>query len=164
MTIKDWIYLGITIASYIIAIIAGVYARNKSKINTTTKAGQALDVLGKLATNAVHEAEYIGGSGQEKREFASEIITQGLSWFGIKGVTPNTVNGAIEKAVNAMHLANSDDQSVETVQPEIVPNVPAKNLVQPTVAPDKSEQQDVANSVNAPVAEQNTTNEVVKNG
>ena len=63
-----------------------------------------------------------------------------------------------------MHLANSDDQSVEPIQPEIVPNVPAKNLVQPTVSPDKSERQNVVNSVNAPVAEQNTTNEVVKNG
>lgn len=128
MTIKDWIYLGITIASYIIAIIAGVYARNKSKINTTTKAGQALDVLGKLATNAVHEAEYIGGSGQEKREFASEIITQGLSWFGIKGVTPNQVNGAIEKAVNAMNLANQD---VKPTEPEIAENVPEKDILQP---------------------------------
>lgn len=129
MTIKDWIYLGITIASYIIAIIAGVYARNKSKINTTTKAGQALDVLGKLATNAVHEAEYIGGSGQEKREFASEIITQGLSWFGIKGVTPNQVNGAIERAVNAMNIANQD---VKPTEPEIAENVPEKDIVQPT--------------------------------
>lgn len=129
MTIKDWIYLGVTIASYIIAIIAGVYARNKSKINTTTKAGQALDVLGKLATNAVHEAEYIGGSGQEKREFASEIITQGLSWFGIKGVTPNQVNGAIERAVNAMNIANQD---VKPTEPEIAQDVPAKNIVQPT--------------------------------
>ena len=129
MTIKDWIYLGITIASYIIAIIAGVYARNKSKINTTTKAGQALDVLGKLATNAVHEAEYIGGSGQEKREFASEIITQGLSWFGIKGVTPNQVNGAIERAVNAMNIANHD---VKPTEPEIAENVPEKDIVQPT--------------------------------
>ena len=161
MTIKDWIYLGITVASYIIAMIAGVYARNKAKINTTTKAGQALDVLGKLATNAVHEAEYIGGSGQEKREFASEIIKQGLSWFGIKSVTPNQINGAIEKAVNAMNSANKD---VNSSEPELASNVPAKNLVQPTVAPDKSEQQNVANSVNAPVAEQNTTNEVVKNG
>lgn len=161
MTIKDWIYLGITVASYIIAMIAGVYARNKAKINTTTKAGQALDVLGKLATNAVHEAEYIGGSGQEKREFASEIIKQGLSWFGIKSVTPNQINGAIEKAVNAMNIANKD---VNSSEPELASNVPAKNLVQPTVAPDKSEQQNVANSVNAPVAEQNTTNEVVKNG
>ena len=128
MTIKDWIYLGITVASYLLAIIAGVYARNKSKINTTTKAGQALDVLGKLATNAVHEAEYIGGSGQEKREFASEIIQQALSWFGIKGVTPNEVNGAIEKAVNAMNIANQD---VKPTEPEIAQNVPEKDIVQP---------------------------------
>jgi LL-H family phage holin len=129
MTVKDWIYLGITVASYLLAIIAGVYARNKSKINTTTKAGQALDVLGKLATNAVHEAEYIGGSGQEKREFASEIITQGLSWFGIKNVTPNAINGAIEKAVNAMNIANQD---VKPTEPEIAQNVPEKDIVQPT--------------------------------
>lgn len=128
MTIKDWIYLGITVASYLLAIIAGVYARNKSKINTTTKAGQALDVLGKLATNAVHEAEYIGGSGQEKREFASEIIEQALSWFGIKGVTSSEVNGAIEKAVNAMNLANQD---VKPTEPEIAQNVPEKDIVQP---------------------------------
>lgn len=128
MTTKDWIYLGITVASYLLAIIAGVYARNKSKINTTTKAGQALDVLGKLATNAVHEAEYIGGSGQEKREFASEIIQQALSWFGIKGVTPNEVNGAIEKAVNSMNIANQD---VKPTEPEIAQNVPEKDIVQP---------------------------------
>ena len=136
MTIKDWIYLGITVASYIIAMIAGVYARNKAKINTTTKAGQALDVLGKLATNAVHEAEYIGGSGQEKREFASEIITQGLSWFNIKGVTPNQVNGAIERAVNAMNIANQDVKQTESevakAEPEIAENVPEKDIVQPT--------------------------------
>ncbi len=128
MTTKDWIYLGITVASYLLAIIAGVYARNKSKINTTTKAGQTLDVLGKLATNAVHEAEYIGGSGQEKREFASEIIQQALSWLGIKGVTPNEVNGAIEKAVNAMNIANQD---VKPTEPEIAQNVPEKDIVQP---------------------------------
>lgn len=128
MTIKDWIYLGITVASYLLAIIAGVYARDKAKINTTTKAGQALDVLGKLATNAVHEAEYIGGSGQEKREFASEIIKQALSWFGIKGVTSSEVNGAIEKAVNAMNIANQD---VKPTEPEIAQNVPEKDVVQP---------------------------------
>ena len=161
MTTKDWIYLGITVASYLLAIIAGVYAKDKAKINRATRAGQALDVLGKLATNAVHEAEHIDGSGQEKREFASEIITQGLAWFGIKNVTPNQINGAIEKAVNAMNIANKD---VNSSEPELASNVPAKNLVQPTVAPDKSEQQNVANSVNAPVAEQNTIGEVVKNG
>lgn len=128
MTIKDWIYLGITVASYLLAIIAGVYAKDKAKINRATRAGQALDVLGKLATNAVHEAEYIGGSGQEKREFASEIITQGLAWFGIKNVTPNAVNGAIEKAVNAMNIANQD---VKPTEPEIAQNVPEKDIVQP---------------------------------
>lgn len=128
MTTKDWIYLSITVVSYLLAIIAGVYARNKSKINTTTKAGQALDVLGKLATNAVHEAEYIGGSGQEKREFASEIIKQSLSWFGIKGVSSSEVNGAIEKAVNAMNIANQD---VKPTEPEIAQNVPEKDIVQP---------------------------------
>ena len=129
MTIKDWIYFGITVASYAIAIIAGIYAKDKAKINRTTRAGQALDVLGKLATNAVHEAEHIGGSGQEKREFASEIITQGLAWFGIKNVIPNAVNGAIEKAVNSMNLANKD---VNHVEPEIAENVPEKNILQPT--------------------------------
>ena len=128
MTTKDWIYLGITVASYLLAIIAGVYARNKAKIDTTTKAGQALDVLGKLANNAVHEAEYIGGSGQEKREFASQIIAQGLSWFGIKDVTPNQINGAIERAVNAMNIANQD---VKPTEPEIAQNVPEKDIVQP---------------------------------
>ena len=128
MTTKDWIYLGITVASYLLAIIAGVYARNKAKIDTTTKAGQALDVLGKLATNAVHEAEYIGGSGQEKREFASQIIVQGLSWFGIKDVTPNQINGAIERAVNAMNIANQD---VKPTESEIAQNVPEKDIVQP---------------------------------
>lgn len=129
MTIKDWIYLGITVASYLLAIIAGVYAKDKAKINRATRAGQALDVLGKLATNAVHEAEYIGGSGQEKREFATEIITQGLAWFGIKNVTPIAVNGAIEKAVNAMNIANQD---VKPTEPEIAENVPEKDIVQPT--------------------------------
>lgn len=87
------------------------------------------EMLGKLATNAVHEAEYIGGSGQEKREFASEIIKQGLSWFNIKGVIPNQINGAIEKAVNAMNLANQD---VKPTEPEIAQNVPEKDIVQPT--------------------------------
>lgn len=129
MTIKDWIYLGITVASYLIAIIAGIYAKDKAKINTTTKAGQALDVVGKLATNAVHEAEYLGGTGEEKREVASEIITQGLAWFGIKNVTPNQINGSIEHAVNAMNIANQD---VKPAEPEIAQSVPQKDIVQPT--------------------------------
>lgn len=179
MTTKDWIYLGITVASYIIAIIAGIYAKNKAKINKATAVGKTLDAVGQLASFAVHETERMDLENDQKRAAAVQIINQGLSWFGIKDVTPNTINGAIEKAVNAMHLANNDDQSVEPLQPEIVPNVPANNLVQPTVAntetqtkdaagstltPDKSERQNVANSANTTVAEQNTTSEVVKNG
>lgn len=137
MTIKDWIYLGITVVSYLLAIIAGMYAKDKAKINRATRAGQVLDIVGKLATNAVHEAEHIGGSDQEKREFASEVITQGLSWFGIKEVTPNAINGAIEKAVNAMNLASKD---IKPAKPEIAQDVPEKDIVQsvvPTQAPAK---------------------------
>lgn len=129
MTIKDWIYLGITVASYLLTIIAGIYTKDKAKINRATRAGQTLDAVGKLASYAVHEAEYLGGTGEEKREVASEIITQGLSWFGIKEVTPNQVNGAIEKAVNAMNIANQD---VKPTEPEIAENVPEKDIVQPT--------------------------------
>lgn len=141
MTVKDWIYLGITVASYLLAIIAGIYTKDKAKINRATRAGQALDVLGKLATNAVHEAEYIGGTGQAKRDFASEIITQGLSWFGIKGVTSNAVNGAIEKAVNAMHLANNDASSIAS--DEVATNVPDKDIVQPEAPAPKAPAKDV---------------------
>lgn len=149
MTIKDWIYLGITIASYLIAIIAGIYTKDKAKINRATRAGQALDVLGKLATNADHEAEYIGGSGQEKREFASEVITQGLSWFGIKEVTPNEINGAIERAYNAMNIAN---QNVKATEPEIKPveiaqNVPEKDIVQPEAPAPEAQAKDVTANV-----------------
>ncbi|MBD5430888.1 MAG: phage holin [Lactobacillus sp.] len=134
MTIKDWLYLGITIASYLLAIIAGIYTRNKDKINRATRAGQVMDILGKLATNAVHEAEYLGGTGEEKREVASEIISQGLNWFGIKSVTPNQINGSIEKAVNAMHLANNDVNSITT--DEVATDVPQSDIVLPT-EPDK---------------------------
>lgn len=128
MTIKDWIYLGITISSYLLAIIAGVYAKDKAKINRATRAGKALDVLGKLATNAVQEAEYLGGTGPEKREFASAIINQGLVCFGIKNVTPNQVNGALEAAVNAMNIANQDFNPDE---PEIAENVSENEILQP---------------------------------
>lgn len=140
MTIKDWIYLGITVASYLLAIIAGIYAKDKAKTNRATRAGQVLDALGKLANNAVHEAKYIGGTGQEKREFASEIITQGLSWLGIKDVTPNQINGAIERTVNAMNIANQD---IKPAEPEISENVPEKDIVQPEAPTPEAPTKDV---------------------
>lgn len=108
MTIKDWFYLAITIVSYAITIIAGVYAKDKHRINRATRAGQVMDVIGQLATTAVHEAEYSGMDNQEKRELASDIISRGLAGFGIHNVSANVINGAIEKAVNSMHLANDD--------------------------------------------------------
>lgn len=130
MTIKDWLYLGLAIASYVLAIIAAIYTKDKARINKATRAGQVMDVVGKLATNAVHEAEYLGGTGSEKRQIASEIIVQGLNWLGIKDVTPNQINGAIEHAVNAMHLANNDANSI--APDEVATNVPDKDIIQPT--------------------------------
>ena len=127
MTIKDWLYLAITVASYAIAIIAGIYTHNKQKINRATKSGQIMDTLGKLATYAVHEAEYTGMENADKREYASEVIEQGLKWFGINDVTPALINGAIEKAVNAMRLANDDSEPAD----EIKQDVPANDVVQP---------------------------------
>lgn len=106
MTVKDWIYLAMTIGGYLVAVIAGLYAKNKSKINKATAAGKAMDVVGQLATYAVHEAERVDMGNADKREYAIEVVTQGLNWLGIKGVTPIIVKGAVEDAVNAMHLAN----------------------------------------------------------
>lgn len=174
MTIKDWIYLGITVASYIIAIIAGIYAKNKAKINKATAVGKTLDVVGQLATYAVHETESLDLENEQKRQAAVQIINQGLSWFGIKDVTPNTVNGAIEKAVNAMHLAND-----ESAEPEIAKDVPADQLMKPTVentaetqtkaaagkteTADKDEQQSFANNGQLAKPKRQADNEVVKN-
>ena len=128
MTIKDWIYLGITVASYIIAVIAGAYARNKTKINRTTRAGQAYDVLGKIATNAVHEVEFLGGTSKEKRQMGYELINQALHYIGINDVTANMIYGALEKAVAAMHLADAEEMKKD---PAVAQDVDEKDIVQP---------------------------------
>ena len=117
MTSKDWIYLAVTMVGYLVAVIAGLYAKNKAKINRTTAAGKVLDVVGQLATYAVHEADHVDMSNDSKRKYVVEVVAQGLSWLGIKDVTPIVINGAIEDAVNAMHLANSQqavDKPAET--------------------------------------------------
>lgn len=116
MTVKDWIYLAMTMVGYLVAVIAGLYAKNKAKINRATAAGKAMDVVGQLATYAVHEADRVDMSNDSKRKYAVEVVAQGLSWLGIKDVTPIVINGAVEDAVNAMHLANSQqavDQPTE---------------------------------------------------
>ena len=113
MTVKDWIYLAMTVGGYLVAVIAGLYAKNKAKINKATSAGKAMDVVGQLATYAVHEAERTEMSGAGKRKWAAEAVSQGLDWLGIKGVTPIVINGAIEKAVAAMKAVSNE----ETDQP-----------------------------------------------
>lgn len=128
MTIKDWIYLGITVASYIIAIIAGIYAKNKAKINRTTRAGQAYDVLGKIATNAVHEVEFLGGTSKEKRQMGYELINQALHYMGINDVTANMIYGALEKAVAAMHLVDAEEMEKD---PAVAQDVDEKDILQP---------------------------------
>lgn len=124
MTIKDWIYLGITVASYIIAVVAGVMLR----INRTTRAGQAYDVLGKIATNAVHEVEFLGGTSKEKRQMGYELINQALHYMGINDVTANMIYGALEKAVAAMNLA--DVEKMEN-DPAVAQDVDEKDILQP---------------------------------
>lgn len=111
MTSKDWIYLAMTIGGYLVAVIAGLYAKNKAKINRATAAGKVLSVVGELATFAVQEAEHVGSSGDTKREYAVEAVTQALGFLGIKGVTPIMINGAVEDAVKGMKLA---DQALES--------------------------------------------------
>ncbi|MBT9018623.1 phage holin [Lactobacillus delbrueckii subsp. bulgaricus] len=106
MTVKDWIYLAMAMGGYLVAVIAWLYAKNKANINKATTAGKVMDVVGQLATYAVHEAERTDMSGDGKRKWAAEAVSQGLDWLGIKCVTPIAINGAIEDAVNAMHLAN----------------------------------------------------------
>ena len=128
MTIKDWIEVGITVASYIIAVIAGAYARNKAKINRTTRAGQAYDVLGKIATNAVHEVEFLGGTSKEKRQMGYELINQALHYMGINDVTANMIYGALEKAVAAMHLADAEEMEKD---PAVAQDVDEKDILQP---------------------------------
>lgn len=128
MTIKDWIEVGITVASYIIAVIAGAYARNKAKINRTTRAGQAYDALGKIATNAVHEVEFLGGTSKEKRQMGYELINQALHYIGINDVTANMIYGALEKAVAAMHLADAEKMEKD---PAVAQDVDEKDIMQP---------------------------------
>ena len=127
MTVNNLIYLAMAVGGYLVAVIAGLYAKNKAKINKATAAGKAMDVVGQLATYAVHEAERTEMSGDGKRKWAAEAVSQGLDWLGVKGVTPIAINGAIEKAVAAMKAVSNeetdqpadakDDQPAQPAQP-----------------------------------------------
>lgn len=150
MKVEDWIYLAMTLVGYLVAVIAGVYAKDKAKINRATAAGKAMDLVGQLATYAVHEAERTEMNGAGKRKWAAEAVSQGLDWLGIKGVTPIAINGAIEKAVAAMNAALNEevdqtaassqsaaaDQRVadQPAQPAAVDQPSADQPAQPTAA------------------------------
>lgn len=152
MTFKDWIYLAMTMIGYLVAVIAGVYAKDKAKINRATAAGKAMDVVGQLATYAVHEAERMEMSGAAKRKWAAEAVSQGLDWLGIKGVTPIAVNGAIEEAVAAMNAVSKEvaDQPAESQQTVDQPadakdDQPAQPAAdQPAEAKDEADQPSVS--------------------
>ncbi len=133
MTVKDWIYLTMTMGGYLVAVIAGLYAKNKAKINRATAAGKAMDVVAQLATYAVHEAERTEMSGAGKRKWAAEAVSQGLDWLGIKGVTPIAINGAIEDAVAAMNAASKEevDQPAASSQPVAADQQVADQSAQP---------------------------------
>ena len=133
MTFKDCIYLAMTTIGYLVAVIAGVYAKDKAKINRATAAGKAMDIVGQLATYAVHEAERTDMSGAGKRKWAAEAVSQGLDWLGIKGVTPIAINGAIEDAVAAMNAASKEevDQPAASSQPVAADQQVADQSAQP---------------------------------
>ncbi|XJZ60231.1 phage holin [Lactobacillus delbrueckii subsp. bulgaricus] len=109
MTIKDWIYLAMTLGGYLVAVIAGLYAKDKAKINRAVTASKVMEVVGKLATYAAHEAEHMEMDGPRKRQLAVKAVSEGLDMLGIKGVTPIVINGAIEDAVTAMHAVSKED-------------------------------------------------------
>lgn len=149
MSLTDWIYLALTVGGYLVAVIAGVYAKDKAKINKATAAGKAMDVVGQLATYAVHEAERTEMSGAGKRKWAAEAVSQGLDWLGIKGVTPIAINGAIEKAVAAMNAASKQqaDQPADAKEDQPAQPAAADQPAQPAVvdqpAAPKEEVEDV---------------------
>jgi len=108
MTIKDWFDVVIPLVMIALTAIAGVYTRQKAKIDTKTAAGKAFDTVGKLAVWAVNEAEFSGMDGENKREYAAEIITEQLAKRGITGINKNVVYGAIQTAWKAANFDHTE--------------------------------------------------------
>lgn len=118
MTAKDWFDVIFALGTIALAVIASLYLRYKAKIDTKTAAGKAFDTIGKLAVWAVNEAEFSGMAGDEKREYAAEVITEQLKRKGITGITQSTVYGAIQAAwaaadFNHEETANEAPKAVE---------------------------------------------------
>lgn len=114
MSLTNWFDLIIAIGIVALSVVASLYLRYKTKIDTKTAAGKVFDVIGKLAVWAVNEAEHSDLAGDEKREYAAEIIAEQLQRKGITGITKPTVYGAIQaawKAADFNHGENTKDEA-----------------------------------------------------
>ena len=113
MSMTDWFNLIVAIGTIALAVVASVYLHYKAKIDTKTAAGKAFDTIGKLAVWAVNEAEFSGMAGDEKREYAAEVITEQLQRKGITGITKSTVYGAIQAAWKAADFDHRETTKTE---------------------------------------------------
>lgn len=113
MTAKDWYDVIFALGTIALAVIASLYLHYKAKIDTKTAAGKAFDTIGKLAVWAVNEAEFSGMAGDEKREYAAEVITEQLQRKGITGITQSTVYGAIQAAWAAADFNHGETAKIE---------------------------------------------------
>lgn len=113
MTAKDWFDVIFALGTIAMAVIASLYLRYKTEIDTKTAAGKVFDTIGKLAVWAVNEAEFSGMAGDEKREYAAEVITEQLQRKGITGITKSTVYGAIQAAWAAADFNHGETPKIE---------------------------------------------------
>lgn len=113
MTVKDWFDVILALGTIALAVIASLYLHYKAKIDTKTAAGKAFDMIGKLAVWAVNEAEFSGMAGDQKREYAAEVITEQLQRKGITGITKSTVYGAIQAAWAAADFNHRETAKTE---------------------------------------------------
>ncbi|MGZ1279663.1 phage holin [Lactobacillus delbrueckii subsp. bulgaricus] len=116
MSLTDWFNLIVAIGTIALAGVASVYLRYKAKIDTKTAAGKAFDAIGKLSVWAVNEAEHSDLAGDQKREYAAEIITEQLQRKGITGITKSTVYGAIQAAWAAADFNHGETTKTEDSQ------------------------------------------------
>ncbi len=113
MTVKDWFDVILALGTIALAVIASLYLHYKAKIDTKTATGKAFDMIGKLAVWAVNEAEFSGMAGDQKREYAAEVITEQLQRKGITGITKSTVYGAIQAAWAAADFNHGETTKTE---------------------------------------------------
>ena len=119
MSLIDWFNLIVAIGTISLAVVTSLYVHLKAKIDTKTAAGKAIDTVGKLAVWAVREAEYTGMAGDQKREYAAEVITEQLHKKGITDITESTVYGAIQaawSAANFDHAEKAEAKGPEAIQ------------------------------------------------